>query len=258
MNQPARSSEQCEQRPRFKTLCQAPAGIPHYLTMATLPWLDAALAAIGLNAGTRVTKVCDDLPVRSALVETGTGRYVVSRQTAEAVVLEQNGSDISLCLLGPGQSGRVAATLSPGNRPTIGKDQIFHPGAQVKKIRDLPPEVRYTIRAPNLAAWTVSLNTATHVWGESDRRNLQLAAALVGKPFVLRRFSAPEAKTRFSAAGIHPGMQLFLAHLTPSDVPHDAICVKGPEQQILLPRRLAGHVYLRLCDVCWSCGACMA
>ena len=226
--------------------------------MATLPWLNAQLAEIGINAGTPVTKISDGLPVHSALVEAGNGRYVVSRQTAAAVVLAQDGRNISLCLLAPGQSGRVAGILPTGNPPTVVKDQIFHLGADVKKIRDLPPEVRYTIRTSDLAAWTVSLHTATHVWGESDRLELQLAAALLGKPFVLRRFSAPEVEARFFAAGIRPGMELCLTHLTPSDVPDDDIGLRGPDQQILLPRRLADHVYVRLCDVCWSCGACMA
>ena len=226
--------------------------------MATLPWLKSRLAAIGMNAGTPVTKISDGLPVRSALFETGSGRYVASRQTAAAVILSKNGRNISLSLFPSGQSGHLAGVVSDEEAPYVEKDQIVRLGAEVKKIRDLPPEVRYTFRARNAAPWTVSLHEATHVWGESDRHRLQLAAALVGKPFVIRRFSSPEVEVRFFAADIRSGMELCLTHLTPSDVPNDYIGVRGPDQEILMHRRHADHVYVRLCDVCWSCGACMA
>lgn len=119
------------------------------------------------------------------------------------------------------------------------------------------PQVRFIFQVQDGRKKEISLDTATHVWGLSGKRRVQLAAVYMGETFTVKSFSSPDVKDRFLAWGMGKDVRLVLRRIEPVDSKIPYMEVEGRAQKILIPQAYSDHIYVRACDICWSCGACM-
>lgn len=228
----------------------------YYLTVVDLPELMERFEVLGLPRDSPITKIADFNQTRAVLVKTTKAQYVLSREMAANLVLQRDGVVVSLGLLEAGQSGKFLGSLYGRNDPFYQRGEILTQGMRVEKIRDLP-SLRFVFQVHEGRMQTVSLDEAIHVWGSSRGRRGQLAAVFLGGKFTIESFSSPGVKDRFLASGMEPGVKLHLRGMEPNDSRASYMEIKGPSHDILLSRTHTDHIFVRACNVCWSCGACM-
>lgn len=228
----------------------------YYLTAVDLPELMERLEDLRLPRDSPITKTAALTQARASWVKTTKAQYVLSREIAAALVLERDGVAVSLGLLTAGQSGRVLGFLCGRDDPFYKGGKFLAPGMRVEKIRDLP-FVRFKFQIQDGRMQTVTLTEATHVWGASGGRHGQLSAVFLGGTFIIESFSSSEVRNRFLASGMGPGIKLQLRAMDPVDSSAFYIKITGTSQAFLIPYTHADHIYVRACNICWSCGACM-
>jgi hypothetical protein len=176
---------------------------------------------------------------------------------AASIILQRNEVAISLGLLAAGQNGTVIDNFSGQERQfLLNQRGILSPGMRVEIIKYLP-HVRFTFQVQDGREKEISLDTATNVWGLSGERHVQLAAAHMGDAFTIKSFSSLDAKDRFLAWSMGKDVRLVVRRIEPVDPKISYMEVEGSAQKILLPQAYSDHIYVRACDICWSCGACM-
>ena len=244
--------------PRFQTLRQIPAGVPHFLAAVDLPDLMARLETLGLPRDSAVTKVDAHTRSRAAWVKTAKGAHILDGKAAASLVVRKDGRWVSLGLLAAGEGGVVAGILAGREERSLlhqGED-VLPPGMRMEMVRGLPL-VRFTFQFQNGRLKHVPLCAATRVWGLSGGRRVQLAAVLVGEIFTVESFSSSRVNDRFLACGMGKGMKLRLKGIHPVDAETSHMIIEGPAHRFLISYADAGHIYVRACNICWSCGACM-
>ena len=213
---------------------------------------------IGLHRDSPITKVEAHAQVKPVWIEAGMGMVVLNRKTAASLVVLSNDRLLSLSLLPAGQKGIVKGMLSE-------PDNLFHPyrdtgdlapGMAVERIKDLP-QARFTLQAPNGQFKNISLGATAHVWGRYGGKSIQLASVPLGRMFMIESFSSTGVRDRFNAWGMGKATKLRLKAILPVDPKVPYMRIEGPVQEILLSWADANSIYVRACDICWSCGACM-
>ena len=222
-----------------------------------MPDLMAWFEDLGLRRDSPITKTVDNAQVQGAWVKTVKGQYVLGGDLAAAIIFYRGEVATSLGLLTAGQSGIVSNILYGQDTLSLFRQgAILSPGIQVEIIKYLP-SVRYTVQAKNGREKEISLDAAAHVWGVSGEKHVQLAAVYMGETFIVKLFSSPGVKDRFLSWGMGKGVRLSLRRIDSVDSMIPYMEVEGTAQKILLPKGYADYIYVRVCEICWSCGACM-
>ena len=174
------------------------------------------------------------------------------------MVVRKDGRWVSLGLLAAGEEGVVAGILAGQEKRSQlhqGED-LLPPGMRMEMVRELP-RVQFSFQVRDGRLRHVPLGAAAHVWGMSGGRRIQLAAVLVGEIFAVESFSSSRVKDRFLAWGMGKGVKLRLKGIHPVDAETSHMIIEGPAHRLLISHADAGHIYVRACNICWSCGACM-
>ncbi len=226
-----------------------------YLAAVDRPDLMSRLEDIGITRNDPIKKTNGRFNPRAAWVKTNKGSFILNRKITASLVVQLDETTSSLALVSAGQKRIIVGHVGEQRHPCRATN-VLSPGMHVETIRTLP-EAIFTFQAKDKIVKTVSLNTATHVWGLSRGKHVQLATVLLGETLTIESFSSSCVKKRFMDWGMEPGITLQLKRIFPATPKTLYLKIEGPAYEILISQANANYIYVRACNICWSCGACM-
>jgi Fe2+ transport system protein FeoA len=247
---------------RYRNLIQAHAGEPLFVAGITSTRLACQFSQMGIEEGSEIMKVDEEIPLQPVWIKGPWGEAILSKGMAAQVVVHlADGDRRPLAELTQGQIGHLEGLSDGVDLMKVLQDlglELSHP---IRLFRKLPP-VEYVADLDRERSVHMTGGMACRIWGATNDREMQFAAALMMNPFkVLRILGEKEAATPINSLGISPGAHLRLRNLEPSRVSHSSalgqiIIADQNNLRVLISETMASRILVRACEVCWTCGEC--
>lgn len=241
----------------YPNLNQAPSDKPLFVNRVENPKIAYQLQQLGISEDTEVIKQNRQVVLKPTLVKMKTDSLILSESmTAETIVERSGGRLISLALLPSAESGTFKGCVDGYNLEQFLGHLNLCLGDAISFERHLP-SVAFI---------------ATHNIENTVRFTLDQAARITGTVNDWRgQFAAMQLKQRFKVEAIEgkaaaelrikPGDRLLLKALEKAtayaNIITNAVVFRIEDHsELLFTEETAAQIFVRACDICWSCGEC--
>lgn len=235
-------------------LSHAPVGRPLVIVSVDNPGLARELAKFGIEPGRKLVRLEEEVAVVQPVRLRGPrGEVILSGNMVSGLVVHlDDGRILPLLEMEPGDKGHLEGVTCVPDSAMFAAFQVL--GLQendpVELAHRLPP-MEYVTLVDNKTRIILPTGLAAKVWGRSQGRQMQFAAAGAGKEFCIEQIlGGKTARDRISRLGLTPGRTLTLEAVRPAQTVRltnknpVAVSVRG-ELRFWLPPQTAHLLMVR-------------
>ena len=243
----------------YPNLIQAPPEKHLFITHINNPKLATQLRQLGVTEDTEVIKKNRKVVLKPALIQAKAGSLILSEgMTAEMIIQRSNGRLSSLALLRTAEPGTFKGCVDGYNLEKFLDHLNLRIGDAISFERRLP-SFEFIINHNNRKTVRMSLDQATRIIGTVNDWRGQFAAVQLKQVF---KVDAIEEKAAVETR-IKPGDLLSLKALEKAmahaNIFANTVALRIEDHsELIFTEQAAAHVFVRTCDICWSCGECQA
>lgn len=241
----------------YPNLIQAPFEESLFITRIDNPKLAAQLRQLGIDEDAEITKQDRQALLKPALIEGKKGSLILSAAMTAGIIIE--GDDdrlVSLTELHRAESGSFKACIDGSNLEQILGDLGIVTGDVIFFERILPA-VEFIAIHNNEKTIRLSLDQAARILGIVNAHRCQFAAIQLNQRFTVDSIFGNGPVE----AWVKPGDMLELKAMEKvkvfANTPTNAVVLDVEDRlKLLVPEQSAALIFVRTCDICWSCGEC--
>lgn len=243
----------------YPNLIQAPSEEELFIAHIGNPKLASQLRQLGISEDTEVIKQKRNVALKPVLIRANAGSLILSEaMTTEMIIQRSNSRLASLALLRNSESGTFKGCIAGYNLEQFLGELNLRTGDAVSLERRLPI-ADFIVNHKNKKMVRLTLDQAARLIGSVDNWRGQLAAVLLNQEFKVESIEG----MALSQPRIKPGDMLSLRALEKATAHVDifanvvALRIKD-HSELLFTEQTAAHIFVRTCDICWSCGECQS
>jgi hypothetical protein len=241
----------------YPNLIQAPSEEELFIAHIGNPKLASQLWQLGISEDTEVIKQNRQMALKPVLIRANAGSLILSEAMATEMIIQRSNSRLaSLALLRNSESGTFKGCIDGRNLAQFLGHLNLRTGDAISFERHLPSvELIPTLNIDKTVRLT--LDQAARVTGTVSDWWGQFAAVQLKQEF---KVEAIEGKTA-AELRIKPGDLLYLKALEKatarSTIFTNAVALRIEDHsEFLFTEQTAAYIFVRTCDICWSCGEC--